>query len=70
MDAQQFIASLPQFDDSICLDSFSKQQLFDAQVKLPVPAGFTGRLAGLTVRRPYHARSELIVVDVCRLPLP
>lgn len=70
MDAKQFIASLPQFDATACLGDFGKKQLLDAQVTLPVPVGFTGRLAAVAVRRPYHAQSELIVVDVSRLPAP
>ena len=70
MDAKQFIAGLPAWDGVQRLDGLTKAQLFAAQVKLPVPTGFTGRLAVAKVRRPYHAQTELVTVDVSRLRAP
>lgn len=68
MDAKQFIAGLPAWDGVLRLPSLSKNCVLAAEVSLPVPPGFTGRLATVVVRRPYRAQSELIAVDVSRLP--
>ena len=67
MTAQQFLASLPTWENADCLAQMDKDDVLAAEVRLPVPAGFTGQLVAVEVRRPYRARSELIVVDVCRL---
>ena len=70
MDAKQFIASLPKFDDISPRRDLTKEQVFDAAIRLPVPAGFTGRLAVVRLRRPYHDRTSLVTVCVSRLPAP
>jgi hypothetical protein len=73
MTAQQFLATLPAWDGQHRLADWlkanlDKEALLAAEVRLPVPPGFTGRLAAVSVRRPYRARIELIAVDVSRLP--
>ena len=70
MDAKQFIANLPAWDGVRRIGNLTKVQLLAAEVKLPVPPGFTGRLAVAKVRRPYHDQIELVTVDVSRLPAP
>ena len=70
MDAKQFIENLPSWDDTDHFDHVRKDDLLDAEVTLPVPPGFTGRLMVARVRRPYRAQSELIVVDSSRLLVP
>lgn len=70
MDAKQFIASLPAWDQSRCLEAFDKDELLDAEVSLPVAAGTVGPLVVVSIRRPYSARIEQVVVDVSRLRAP
>lgn len=70
MDAKQYIAGLPQWDRQAHLAGLDKDALLAAEVTLPVAPGFVGRLASIEVRRPYHDRTELIAVDVSRLPVP
>ncbi|MEC5213299.1 hypothetical protein RCH06_001845 [Polaromonas sp. CG_9.5] len=70
MNAQQFLSSLPVWDDTERFDSVRKDDFLAAEVTLPVPSGFTGCLMVVELRRPYRAQSELIVVDVSRLPVP
>jgi hypothetical protein len=68
MDAGSYLASLPQWDGAARVAALSRDDVLAAEVSLPVAPGFTGRLAAVTVRRPYRAQSELIAVDVSRLP--
>ena len=70
MDCKQFLSNLPVWDDTDRFDNLRKDDFLDAEVTLPVPPGFTGRLMVVELRRPYHAQTELVVVDVSRLPVP
>jgi hypothetical protein len=71
MDAKTFIATLPAWDGNSHLSPLlDKDAVLAAEVKLPVPPGFTGRLGVVSVRRPYSAQIKLIAVDVCRLTAP
>lgn len=67
MNVQQFISGLPAWDNAECLAHLDKDTCMEAEVTLPTPPGFTGRLVVLRVRRAYCARTELIVVDASRL---
>ena len=69
MTAQQFLASLPAWENADSLAHVDVAFLLAAEVSLPVPPGFTGRLAVVEVRHPYRARIGLIAVDVSRLPV-
>lgn len=69
MDAKQFLATLPAWDNTDRFDHLRKDDFLDAEVTLPVPPGFTGRLMAVELRRPYRAQTELIAVDVSRLPV-
>lgn len=68
MNAQQFMAGLPVWDGQHRLSELLKEDVLAAEVSLPVPPDFTGRLAVVAVRRPYCVQTELIAVDVSRLP--
>lgn len=70
MDAKQFLSSLPAWDGIECLTHLDKEAVLAAEVTLPVPPGFTGRLVAVRVRRPHRAQIELIAVDASRLPAP
>jgi hypothetical protein len=70
MDAKTFIANLPAWDGIERIARLDKETVLAAEVKLPTPAGFTGRLVAVRIRRPHRAQTELIVVDASRLPAP
>lgn len=68
MTPDKFIAGLPTWVERSDLGTFQKEALLAAEVQLPVPSGFTGSLVAISIRRPFRSQSELIAVDVSRLP--
>lgn len=68
MDVKTYLASLPAWDGQARLDDLTKEQVLAAEIALPVPPGWSGVLAAVVIRRPYCGQSELVAVDVSRLP--
>lgn len=72
----EFLSTLSAWDgvgrlDSLLSQGLDKDDILEAEVTLPVAQPFDASLLRVaSIRRPYSRDSELILVDVSRLPVP